>query len=200
MNRAKNLAKMVKIRVKDFSEEALIKLYCELIQCGKEYDEQCENCEMPTMLHDRNEACIKMSERELLEEWSQFKRKVKLIKNRYRDTEILMQRYSDLENREIRWDEACETCELPKLAHTVDAICRKDPNLELDAHWNAFRRTMESIKEGYKENMGSMKMENNSTQRIEEQEQRDQKRKCDLCENQYASREELKEHEDDDHE
>ena len=187
MNRAKNLAKMVKIRVKDFSEEALIKLYCELIQCGKEYDEQCENCEMPTMLHDRNEACIKMSERELLEEWSQFKRKVKLIKNRYRDTEILMQRYSDLENREIRWDEACETCELPKLAHTVDEICRKNPNLELDAYWNAFRRTMESIKEGYKENMGNMKMENNSTQRIEEQDHRDQKRKCDLCENQYAN-------------
>ena len=61
---------MVKIRVKDFSEEALIKLYCELIQYGKEYDEQCENCEMPMMLHDRNKACIKMSEQELLEEWS----------------------------------------------------------------------------------------------------------------------------------
>ena len=191
---------MVKISVMDFSEEALTKLYCELVQCGKEYDEQCEDCEMPTMLHNGNETCTKLSERELLEGWSQFKKKIKPIRTRYRDTEILIKRYSDLENREIRWDEACETCELPKLAHTVDAICKKDPNLELDAHWNAFRRMMEPIKEGYKENMGNMKMENNSTQRIEEQEQKDHKRKCDLCENQYASREELKEHEDDDHE
>ena len=155
---------------------------------------------MPTMLHNGNEACKKMSERELLEEWSQFKKKIKPIRTRYRDTETLIKRYSDLENREIRWDEACETCELPKLAHTVDEICRKDPNLELDAYWNAFRRTMESIKEGYKENMGNMKMENNSTQRIEEQDHRDQKRKCDLCENQYTNREELKEHEYEYHE
>ena len=58
---------MVKISVKDFSEEALIKLYCELGQCGKEYDEQCEDCEMPTMLHNGNEKCTRMSERELLE-------------------------------------------------------------------------------------------------------------------------------------
>ena len=76
------------------------------------------------------------------------------------NVENLQKQYSDLDNRETRWDEACETCELPKLAHTVDAICKKDPNLELDAHWNAFRRMMEPIKEGYKGNMGNMKVEN----------------------------------------
>ena len=114
--------------------------------------------------------------------------------------ESLQKRYSDLDNRETRWDEACEECELPKLVHTKDAICRKDPNMELDAPWDAFRRMMEPIRKGYRDNMENMQMDNNFTQGLKEQEQKDHKRKCDLCENQYASREELKEHEDDDHE
>ena len=58
---------MVQISVKNFSEEALIKLYCELGQCGKEYDEYCEDCEMPTMLHNGNETCTRIPGWELLE-------------------------------------------------------------------------------------------------------------------------------------
>ena len=134
--------------IKNISEEALEKLYCDF-EDRENWDEPCEECEMPILLHIGNETCTKMSERELLEGWSQFKKKIKPIRTRYRDTEILIKRHSDLENREIRWDEACETCELPKLTHTGDAICKKDPNLELDAYWNAFRRMMEPLKEGY---------------------------------------------------
>ena len=36
------------------------------------------------------------------------------------DIENLRKQYSDLEDRELRWDEACEVCELPKLVHKAD--------------------------------------------------------------------------------
>ena len=41
------------------------------------------------------------------------------------DIENVRKQYSDLENRELRWDEACEVCELPKLVHTADTRCNK---------------------------------------------------------------------------
>ena len=73
---------MVKISVKNFSEEALKKLYCDLNQCEEkceeceeceQWDEACEECEMPTLLHSGNETCIKMSERERFEGWRLFR-------------------------------------------------------------------------------------------------------------------------------
>ena len=107
---------MVKIRVKDFSEEALIKLYCELGQCGKEYDEQCEDCEMPTMLHNGNETCTRMSEWELLEGWSLFKKKMRPIKTWYRDNKAKMQKNSNFPQelkehvqKDHKWK--CDLCE-----------------------------------------------------------------------------------------
>ena len=60
--------------------------------------------------------------------------------------ERLKKLYSDLDNREIRWDEACEECELPKLIHMENMICRKIPHLELDQVWDGFRMIMEPIR------------------------------------------------------
>ena len=94
------------------------------------------------------------------------------------NVENLQKQYSDLDNRETRWDEACETCELPKLVHTEDAICRKDPNMELDAPWDGFRRMMEPIRKLYRDNMEKMQMDSNFTQGLKEHDQKDHKRKC----------------------
>ena len=55
------------------------------------------------------------------------------------DIESLKKQYSDLDNRELRWDEACEVCELPKLVHTADMRCRKIPDLQIDAAWKGIR-------------------------------------------------------------
>ena len=114
--------------------------------------------------------------------------------------ESLKKQYSDLDNREIRWDEACEECELPKMIHMENMICRKMPGLELDPVWDGFRSIMEPIRNLYRDNMEKMQMDSNFTQGLKEHDQKDHKRKCDLCENQYANREELEEHEDYDHE
>merc|ERR1712240_69857 len=56
---------------------------------------------------------------------------------------------------------------------------------------------METIRNEY---MEKMQMDSNFTQDLKEHEQKDHKQKCDLCEKQYASREELEEHEYDYHE
>ena len=42
---------MVKIVVENFSEDALRKLYCDLDQKEFTWDEECELCSMPTLLH-----------------------------------------------------------------------------------------------------------------------------------------------------
>ena len=116
------------------------------------------------------------------------------------DIESLKKQYSDLDNRELRWDEACEVCELPKLVHMENVICRKDPDIELDAPWDGFRRIMEPIRNLYRDNMEKMQMDSNFTQDLKEHEQKDHKWKYDLCEKQYTSIEELEEHEYDYHE
>ena len=114
--------------------------------------------------------------------------------------ESLDKLYSDLENREIRWDEACEECGLPKLIHVENMICRKISDLELDPIWDGFRMIMEYIRNEYKDNMEKMQMDSNFTKELKEHEQKDHKWKCDLCEKQYTSIEELEEHGYDYHE
>ena len=114
--------------------------------------------------------------------------------------ESLKKLYSDLDNREIRWDEACEECELPKMIHMENMICRKIPDLELDPVWNGFRMIMEPIRNWYKDDKEKMQMDSNFTQELKEHEQKDHDWECDLCEKQYTSREELKEHQYDYHE
>ena len=110
------------------------------------------------------------------------------------DIESLKKQYSDLDNRELRWDEACEVCELPKLVHTGSMICGKIPALQLDAAWNGFRMIMELVRNWHRESKEKMQMESNFTQELKEHEQKDHDWECDLCEKQYTSREELKEH------
>ena len=88
---------MVKIVVENFSEDALKKLYCDLDQYDRQFilDEECEVCGMPTLLHSGNETCTRMSELEIFKGWSLFKKKMKPIKNRYRDNIEKMQRDSN---------------------------------------------------------------------------------------------------------
>ena len=62
------------------------------------------------------------------------------------DIENLRKQYSDLENRELRWDEACEVCELAKLVHTADTRCNKT-DLDMDDAWKGFRRLMELVRD-----------------------------------------------------
>ena len=114
--------------------------------------------------------------------------------------ESLNKLYSDLENREIRWDEACKECRLPKLIHMENMICRKVPDLELDPIWDGFRMIMGHIRNEYKDNMEKMQMDSNFTKELKEHKQKDHEWKCDLCEKQYTSIEELEEHEYDYHE
>ena len=78
---------MVKIVVENFSEDALKKLYCDLDQFDREFnlDEECEVCGMPTLLHSGNETCTRVSESELYEGWRIFTKKMKPIRNWYKD-------------------------------------------------------------------------------------------------------------------
>ena len=115
------------------------------------------------------------------------------------DIENLRQQYSDLENRELRWDEACEVCELPKLVHKTDTRCRKTPDLDMDAAWKGFRMLMEIVRDWHRENK-EIQIESNFTQELKEHGQKNNNWECDLCEKQYSSREELKEHQYDYHE
>ena len=50
---------------------------------------------MPTLLHSGNETCTRMSEWEIFEGWSLFKKKMKPIKNWYRDNKAKMQKDSN---------------------------------------------------------------------------------------------------------
>ena len=96
--------------------------------------------------------------------------------------ESLKKRYSDLDNRETRWDEACEECELPKLVHMENMICRKIPDLELDPVWDGFRMVMEPIRNEYKDDKEKIQMDSKFTQELNEHEQKDHDWECDLCE------------------
>ena len=79
---------MVKIVVENFSEDALRKLYCDLDQ-KEDWDEDCELCSMPTLLHSDTNGkrtrgpCTKISDSELDEAWSLFNKKMKSIRKWY---------------------------------------------------------------------------------------------------------------------
>ena len=82
--------------IKNFSEEALKKLYCDFEDL-ENWDEPCEECEMPTLLHSGNETCTKMSEWERSqrsEGWRLFRRKMRPI-IRWYDNKAKMQKDSN---------------------------------------------------------------------------------------------------------
>ena len=72
---------MVKIVVENFSEDALRKLYCYLDNREFRWDDDCELCSMPTLLHSGKGTCTRMSVSELNEAWSLFRKKMKPIRN-----------------------------------------------------------------------------------------------------------------------
>ena len=76
---------MVKIVVQNFSEDALRKLYCDLDNREFRWDDDCELCSMPTLLHSGKGTCTRMSVSELNEAWSLFRKKMKPIRNWYTD-------------------------------------------------------------------------------------------------------------------
>ena len=114
--------------------------------------------------------------------------------------EILKKLYCDLDNRESRWDEACEVCELPTFLHIGSYICTKVSVSELDGAWSMFRMIMKPIINWYKAEIEKTQMDSNFIQELKEHEQKDHELKCDLCEKQYTSIKELKEHEKEYHE
>ena len=79
---------MVKIVVQNFSEDALRKLYCDLDQ-KEDWDEDCELCSMPTLLHSDTSgkrilgSCTRISGSELFEAWSLFRKKMRPIRKWY---------------------------------------------------------------------------------------------------------------------
>ena len=75
---------MVNIVVQNFSEDALRKLYCDLDNREFRWDDDCELCEMPTLLHSGKGTCTRMSVSELDEAWSIFRKKMKPIRNWYK--------------------------------------------------------------------------------------------------------------------
>ena len=74
---------MVKIVVQNFSEDALRKLYCDLDNREFRWDDDCELCSMPTLLHSGKGTCTRMSVSELNEAWSLFNKKMKPIRKWY---------------------------------------------------------------------------------------------------------------------
>ena len=82
---------MVKIVVENFSEDALKKLYCDLDKPELTYDDECEICSMPTLLHSDNSGkrilgpCARYSVSELNKAWSLFRKKMRPIRRWYTD-------------------------------------------------------------------------------------------------------------------
>ena len=89
---------MVKRVVETFSEDDLRKLYCDLDQKELTWDEECELCSMPTLLHSdtsgkRMLECTRITEltdaaqdkaaSELFEEWSLFRKIMRPIRKWY---------------------------------------------------------------------------------------------------------------------
>ena len=96
---------MVKIVVETFGEHVLRKLFIDLSN-KDDWDEECELCRMPTLLHRDTTgkrilgSCTRRTEltdATILNEWTLFRKKMRPIRNWYRD---------DMEKnrqREIYW-------------------------------------------------------------------------------------------------
>ena len=83
---------MVKIVVQNFTENALRKLYCDLDNREFRWDEDCDLCEMPTLLHNGEGTCTRMSASEVNEAWWIFMKKMKPIIKWYKAEIEKMQR------------------------------------------------------------------------------------------------------------
>ena len=106
---------MVKIVVENFSEDALKKLYCDLDQ-KEDWTDNCELCEMPTLLHNGKGTCTRMSVSELDEAWWIFRKKMKPIRKWYTANMEEMQMDSNFlqelkehEQKDHEWK--CDLCE-----------------------------------------------------------------------------------------
>ena len=91
----------MKIVVESFGEDALRKLFLDLSH-KDDWDEECEVCRMPTLLHRDNEgrqllescagrrtdlaeAAKNKADAELMNSWSMFRKKMNPIRKSYRD-------------------------------------------------------------------------------------------------------------------
>ena len=97
-----------------FNVEILKNLYCDLD--NREWDEACESCEMPTLLHTGETICTKKSVLEIDVAWSIFREIMKPIRKWYRTKKERMQRDSNFlqglkehEQKDHEWK--CDLCE-----------------------------------------------------------------------------------------
>ena len=118
---------MVKIVVENFSEEALIKLYFDLDN-KEDWDNDCELCSMPQLLHmniykymllsDTGDkeilgTCNRMSVSEQNEAWSLFSKKMRPIRRWYTDNmeknSNFLQGLKEHEQEDHEWK--CDLCQ-----------------------------------------------------------------------------------------
>ena len=80
---------MATIAVEQYPEEALRQLYINLVR-KEDWDNKCELCTMPTLLHSDvngtriHRACTRrteLTEDEITKEWRLFSKKMKAVKN-----------------------------------------------------------------------------------------------------------------------
>ena len=102
---------MAKIVVETFGDNALQKIYLDLSH-KDDWDEECELCRMPTLLHrdttakriqgsctrrtELTDAAKDKAEAKLMKEWTLFKKKMRPIRNFYRDDMEKKQTQSDI--------------------------------------------------------------------------------------------------------
>ena len=94
---------MATIGVEHFGDDALCKLYLDLVR-KDDWDDDCELCRMPNLLHSDTTgkrihgACTRrteLTEADILNEWTLFRKKMKPIRNWYRD---------DMEKKQTKTD------------------------------------------------------------------------------------------------
>ena len=124
---------------------------------------------------------------------------VKIVVENFSE-DALKKLYCDLDNREFRWDEECELCEMPTLLHNDKGTCTRMSASEVNEAWWISMKKVKPIINWYKAEIEKMQMDSNFLQELKEHEQKDHEWKCDLCEKQYTSIKELKEHEKEYHE
>ena len=121
--------------------------------------------------------------------------------------DALKKLYCNLDQNEDYLDE-CELCEMPKLLHNGEETCARMSALEVNKARYIFMKRMrpiikwynKCIIDGNKAEIERMQTDSNFLQELKEHEQKDHEWRCDLCEKQYTSIKELKEHEKEYHE
>ena len=93
LSESNKIAKMATTTVGQYPEESLQKLYMNLVD-KEDYDNECELCTLPTMLHSDVDgtrihgACTRrtdLTEDESTKEWNIYRKKMKAVKNWYKD-------------------------------------------------------------------------------------------------------------------